>query len=162
MKIDLVLRNATPADTDVVAELFEQYRAFYKRPPAPEDARAFIGERIARGDSTIILALAKAGDSETAAGFVQLYPTFSSLRMRRIWIVNDLYVAPEHREQRVGKRLMLAAKKHADETGACGLSLATAPDNVSARRLYESLGYQTDDSMLHYVLDWVPKRPTRE
>ena len=158
MKPDLVLRNATPADTDVVAGLFEEYRAFYKRAPAPEDARAFIADRIARGDSAIILALVTSGDTEDGAGFIQLYPTFSSLRMRRVWIINDLFVAPRHREHRIGKRLMLAAKKHADETGACGLSLETAPDNLTARRLYESLGYVPDESMLHYVLDWKPKR----
>ena len=160
MTPDIVLRRARPGDVEGVARLFEGYRAFYKCPPAPEDARRFIGDRVAAGDSAILVAVEVSGPAEECVGFVQLYPAFSSLRMAPVWILNDLYVDAGHRGKGIAKRLMLAAKAHADATGACGLSLETAPDNSAARLLYESLGYSIDDSMLHYVLDW--KRPAVE
>jgi len=91
--------------------------------------------------------------SGTGAGFVQLYPVFSSLQMRRAWILNDLFVDPPFRGHHVAKRLMDAAHTLGLETGAATIVLETAPDNHTARRLYESLGYRLEQGFLRYVLD---------
>jgi ribosomal protein S18 acetylase RimI-like enzyme len=47
---------------------------------------------------------------------------------------------------------MARARRLAEETGACGLELATARSNTVAQRLYESLGYRRDDQFLRYEL----------
>jgi GNAT superfamily N-acetyltransferase len=35
--------------------------------------------------------------------------------MKRVWILNDLFVAPEHRRRGLGRALMLAAETFARE-----------------------------------------------
>jgi GNAT superfamily N-acetyltransferase len=85
-------------------------------------------------------------------GFTHLFPIFSSTRCRRLWLLNDLFVDPAARAHGVGRTLLLAARAHAEATGACGLELATARDNTPAQRLYQSLGWARDDVFLHYEL----------
>jgi ribosomal protein S18 acetylase RimI-like enzyme len=145
----ITVRRAGPADLDLLVPLFEGYRAFYGCAPEQQSARTFLAERLTRGDSTIFIALTGA----SAAGFVQLYPVFSSLRMRRAWILNDLFVEPAYRGRHVAGQLMDAARAMALETDAASIALETAPDNHSARRLYESLGYRPEQSFMQYVLD---------
>jgi GNAT superfamily N-acetyltransferase len=143
-----VTRPATPADLGALAPLFDGYRRFYGESPDLELARRFIGERLSQRDTVILLA--EAGGR--AVGFTHLFPIFSSTRCRRLWLLNDLFVDPASRTRGVGRALLLAARAHAESTGACGLELATAHTNVTAQRLYESLGWRLDQTFRHYEL----------
>jgi ribosomal protein S18 acetylase RimI-like enzyme len=131
--------------------LFEGYRAFYKCAPNPNAAREFLTHRIERGESTVFIAIDEA--KQTGAGFVQLYPVFSSLQMKPAWILNDLFVDPAYRGRHLSRRLMDAARVFAAETNAAYLTLETARDNGTARSLYESLGYTPEERFVQYVLD---------
>lgn len=142
-----IVRPATRADLEAVAQLFDAYRQFYRKPSDPDGARAFIRERLEAGDSLILLALDERGQ---AVGFTQLYPTFSSVRMRRVWTLNDLFVEPTVRGQGVGRALMEAARQHAEAAGVVALALATEKDNHAAKALYESLDYQIDRGFDYY------------
>lgn len=135
------IRRATPADLDLVAPLFDAYRQFYACSPDPELARRFIGERLERGESVIFVSMIDG----RGVGFVQLYPTFTSVGAKRAWILNDLFVSAEARRQGVGRSLMDAAKRMAEETGAAWLELATAKDNARAQALYRGCGYKVDE-----------------
>ncbi|MCG6220607.1 GNAT family N-acetyltransferase, partial [Vibrio diabolicus] len=84
-------------------------------------------------------------------GFTQLYPSFSSVAAKRIWVLNDLYVAAQARRLGVAKKLMDTAKEFAMATNARGLALETARDTSAAQRLYEALGYRKEDGY-HYFL----------
>jgi GNAT superfamily N-acetyltransferase len=145
-----VVRQAGPADADVVAPLFDAYRQFYEQPSDLALARRFIVERLERAESVVFLA----ERDGRAVGFVQLYPLFSSTaaRPRRLWLLNDLFVAPEARGSGIGRALLARARRLAEETGATGLELATARSNATAQRLYESVGYRRDDAFLRYEL----------
>lgn len=140
--------HANAADVERIAPLFDAYRQFYKQKPDLAGARAFIGERLQREESVIFLALA----GEKAVGFVQLYPCFSSTAMKRMWILNDLFVTPEARRQNAAKALMERARQWAVETKADGLWLETAVDNHPAQRLYESLGWKRDNDYYRYLM----------
>lgn len=144
------VRRAGPADADAVAPLFDAYRGFYGRPSDPALARRFVAERLERGESVIFVA----ERDERPIGFVQLYPVFSSTAARpgRLWLLNDLYVAPEARGRGAARALMAVARRLAEETGACGLELATGRTNAAAQRLYRSLGWREDDAFLHFEL----------
>jgi GNAT superfamily N-acetyltransferase len=83
-------------------------------------------------------------------GFTQLYPSFSSVSMKRLWVLNDLFVAPEARASGAGHALLDRAERWADETGAKGLTLSTQITNLTAQRLYEACGWTKDDEFLHY------------
>ena len=105
---------------------------------------------MARDESAIFLAQDENGD---ALGFVQLYPTFSSINAHRTWLLSDLFTAPAARGRGVGRLLMNCARDFALQTGAKGLVLETATDNVTAQALYESLGYVRDTGYFTYNLD---------
>lgn len=145
-----IVRQAGPADVDLVAPLFDAYRQFYRQPSDLALAREFLAERLDRQESVIFLA----ERDGCAVGFVQLYPLFSSTaaRPRRLWLLNDLFVAAAVRGGGVGRALLDRARRLAEETGAVGLELATARTNVGAQRLYQSLGYRLDDQFLRYEL----------
>jgi ribosomal protein S18 acetylase RimI-like enzyme len=149
------VRRAEPTEADValVAPLFDGYRQFYGIAPGPTRAREFIAERLHHRESVIFVAVEGEQGAERALGFVQLYPSFSSVAARRLWVLNDLYVTPEGRGKGVGRSLMDRARRHAEETGACRLTLETARDNDAAKSLYVSLGYVPDGDVEHYTLE---------
>ncbi|WP_053364635.1 GNAT family N-acetyltransferase [Bacillus sp. FJAT-27251] len=135
-------------DLEGIAGLFNLYREFYEQGSDLEGAKAYIKERLKNQDSVIFVAK----DKDRYLGFTQLYPTFSSISMKRAWILNDLFVKADARKQGLGAKLLDKAKELAVETGAKSLSLSTAQDNVSAQRLYERYGYKRDEEFYHYDL----------
>ena len=143
--------RAAIADVDAVAPLFDAYRRFYGQRPDVGAARAFLDDRLRRGESVIFLALSDEPDAE-ALGFTQLYPSFSSVSLKPLWILNDLFVRRDVRRGGVGRRLLQRAREWAIETGARGLILATAVTNRDAQSLYESCGWRQDDEFQHYYL----------
>lgn len=133
---------------DLLVPLFDAYRIFYEQSPDLDGARSYLQERLSYLESVIFLAL----DGETGLGFTQLYPSFTSVRMRRLWILYDLYVKHDARRRGIGRALMERAKTFAQSTGAQRLELSTAVDNWPAQTLYESLGYVRDQEFFHYEL----------
>jgi GNAT superfamily N-acetyltransferase len=133
-------------DLDALAPLFDGYRRFYRQASDPAGARAFLAERIKRGESVIFVAIAEG----VVVGFTQLYPSFSSVSMERLWVLNDLFVAAEARGSGAGRALLERAERWAAETGAKGLILSTETTNLTAQRLYEACGWVKDDEFVHY------------
>ncbi|HYC43524.1 MAG TPA: GNAT family N-acetyltransferase [Noviherbaspirillum sp.] len=146
--MSIAVRQAALSDADIIAPLFDQYRQFYRQESHLALARAFIVERLARHESVIFLA---ENTSHEAVGFTQLFPSFTSVGVGRIWVLNDLYVVPAARRHGVGSILLETARAHAAATGCKRIELSTAHDNP-ARKLYESHGYTTDDGFIHYSL----------
>ncbi|WP_409319556.1 GNAT family N-acetyltransferase [Pseudomonas sp. KCJK9016] len=142
--------RASAQHLDAVARLFDGYRGFYGQPSNLAQSRAFIAERMAGNESTIFLVKDESGE---ALGFVQLYPTFSSIDAHRTWLLSDLFTTPAARGRGVGRLLMNTARDFAVETGAKGLVLETATDNFTAQGLYESLGWVRDTGYYTYNLD---------
>ncbi|WP_323160186.1 GNAT family N-acetyltransferase [Pseudomonas fluorescens] len=142
--------RATTIHLDAVAKLFDAYRGFYGQSSNLEQSRAFIAERMAGNESAIFLVEDESGE---VLGFVQLYPTFSSIDAHRTWLLSDLFTTPAARGRGVGRLLMNTARDFAVETGAKGLMLETATDNFTAQGLYESLGWVRDTGYYTYLLD---------
>ena len=145
------IRRAAITDLDDVAPLFDAYRQFYGQRSDVAAARAFLDERLRRDESVVFLAVGDEGGRE-ALGFTQLYPSFSSVSLKRLWILNDLFVAPNARRVGVGRRLLERAREWAVETDAKGLILTTAITNEDAQALYESCGWRRDEEFAHYQL----------
>jgi ribosomal protein S18 acetylase RimI-like enzyme len=144
----VTVSEATARDLDEVAALFDAYRVFYRQSSDIAAARSFLAERFKRRDSVVLLAR----HNGVAVGFVQLYPSFSSVSMQRVWILNDLYVAPGGRQRGVGRRLMDRAREIATATGAIRLELTTEHNNTIAQELYRSCGYVRDDVFYKFIL----------
>jgi len=149
MPTGLRIARAAIRDLDDVVPLFDGYRQFYGRRSDLAAARKFLAERIERDESVIYLAYT--GPRE-AAGFTQLYPSFSSVSLKPLWILNDLFVRSDVRRGGVGRALLERARQHAVDTGAKGLVLSTGVTNKAAQTLYESCGWQRDDEFFQYHL----------
>lgn len=145
------IRQATVADLPAVAVLFDGYRQFYGQPADHAVAEAFLRDRFTNNDSVVFLAFDPR--SGNGLGFVQLYPSFSSVAARRIWILNDLFLAPAARHRGIGRALLDAARDHGKATDAKRLVLSTAAANREARALYESYGFSQEDVFLVYKLE---------
>jgi GNAT superfamily N-acetyltransferase len=130
------------------ANIFDLYRGFYQQSSDIEAARDFIRDRLQKCDSTIFIA----SNNEQIIGFTQLYPSFSSVSMKRIWILNDLFVRETERNKGVAKLLMKTAADFARETGGIRIILSTQISNNLAQALYESLGYAKNEEFYQYQL----------
>ena len=133
---------------DALVPLFDAYRVFYEQKSDVEKAEAFLRERLTGLESIIFLAF----QGDEPGGFTQLYPSFSSVSLARIWILNDLFVRPELRGRGIAEALLQRAVTFGEQAGALRLSLATQVENVPAQRLYERLGWQREDGFYHYSL----------
>jgi ribosomal protein S18 acetylase RimI-like enzyme len=148
---NLMVRQADARDVSAIAPLFDAYRQFYGKEPDLALAERFLRHRIRNGDSLIFLAESTTTGAEPV-GFVQLYPTFSSLQCNRAWILNDLFVAERARRSGVAEALMNAATEAARRAGVSSISLSTAHDNLAAQALYTKLGYVLDEQFRTYSL----------
>lgn len=137
---------------DLIAPLFDAYRQFYGKPADLDGARRFLVERLTRGESVIFAAVEK----EQAIGFTQLYPSFSSVSLRPIWILNDLFVVDAARRRGIAASLLRSARDFAQQTGAARLALSTAIANAKAQALYEREGWKRDSEFFHYELELPP------
>jgi GNAT superfamily N-acetyltransferase len=129
-----------------LAPLFDAYRQFYGQASNEAAVERFLTERFEQQDSVVFLACR----GTEAAGFAQLYPSFSSVALRRLWVLNDLFVRHEDRRLHVAEKLIERAIAFARSTGACRLTLATGCENLAAQRLYAKLGWLQDDAFMHF------------
>lgn len=144
----VTVRQATILDIDALTPLFDGYRQFYRQPSEPGRARQFLIDRFEHNQSILFLAL----QDGIAVGFTQLYPSFSSGALRRIFVLNDLFVTPEARRFGAGSMLLDAAADYARRTGAMRLTLSTELTNTAAQALYEREGWKRDSQFCVYQL----------
>ncbi|MBC3875670.1 GNAT family N-acetyltransferase [Undibacterium flavidum] len=144
----ITIQRATVNELAIVAPLFNAYRVFYQQNDDLNLATKFLNERLQREESVIFFAIDNHGNG---LGFVQLYPSFSSVSARRLWILNDLFVSESARRGGVARALMNQARRFAMETGAKGLFLETGRDNFQGQALYESLGYRKNSEFFYFL-----------
>jgi GNAT superfamily N-acetyltransferase len=133
----MVIRRAKKKDIEDLSVLFDKYRIFYKQPSDVENARSFLKKRMKRKESVIFVAEERDG----LIGFTQLFPIFSSVSMKRTWLLNDLYVNERSRGIGTATKLLEAAKEFGAETKSKWLLLQTAADNFTAQKVYEKNGW---------------------
>lgn len=121
-----------------IGRLFDLYRQFYKCDADIKAATNFIRDRLGNDESVIFVA----EDGESLRGFTQLYESFCSVELMKIFILYDLYVDADVRNGGVGAKLMNAATEYARVNGAGRLDLLTESNNFPGQHLYEKLGYE--------------------
>ena len=147
-KTPISVYPATLMHLPALADLFNQYRVFYQQSSDLEGAAAFLRQRFLQQDSRILVA--EMGGQ--LIGFLQIYPSLSSVAMQPIWILNDLYVDPAYRRQGVARELMRAAQEQGVKIKIARMELSTQMSNLSAKKLYQSLGFVQDNEFEHFVL----------
>lgn len=129
------------------ASLFNEFREFYEQEAKPKEAENFIRERMEKDESIIFLAY----EGEKAIGFTQIYPIFSSLSMKRAYVLNDLFVTPAYRGLGFGKALLESVYHSCRTENISFVMLQTAPDNHKAKGLYEHTGMKLDSEYEWYI-----------
>lgn len=139
------IRQGSLGLIDQMSELFNQYRIFYGQKNELEKAKYFLLERLKFQDSLICLAF----HQDTAVGFMQLYPCFSSVRLQPIYILNDLFVHQNYRNNGVGSALINEAKSICICNNIAGLQLETSKLN-RANELYKKSGFNLIENTNFY------------
>jgi ribosomal protein S18 acetylase RimI-like enzyme len=142
----ITVRQAVLADLEALAHLFDQYRQFQGQASDLVAGRDFLRARFNHGESVIFLAQAGA----TAVGFAQLYPSFSSVALARVFTLNDLFVHESGRRKGVASALLAAIEAYVVALGAVRITLLVAKQNVSAQALYEARNWQQDEHFYMY------------
>lgn len=147
--MNTTIREINELDIEKLGVLFNEYRIFYQQKSDINGANLFLYQRFINNESKIFVA-----EKESfLLGFVQLYPIFSSTRMKRLWLLNDLFVQNNHRNQGIAKLLMEKAQQFSTETQSVGFILETAKDNLPANTLYNSIGLELDQSHNYFTFN---------
>jgi len=144
----LAVRTASLKDLEAIAPLFDAYRRFFTQKPDLETSRRFLGERLERGESVVLAAF----ERDEAAGFLQLYPLFSSWYCKRQWFLSDLYVDERFRKRGIGKRLVSACIDYAKRSGARAILVELPFSEPHLVKFYGELGFAKDDVFELYRL----------
>lgn len=91
-------------------------------------------------------------NKDKAIGFALIYPTFSSVLLTKILILNDLYVDSTIRKNGIGEKLILETVALAKELDANLIRLRTAKNNTIAQGLYHKMGFVRDEFLHSYDL----------
>lgn len=143
----MTIRNVNLDDLPQLTVLFDLYRQFYSKDSDLQAAQEFLTERINQQDSEIYVCET---EDNQLAGFVQLYPLFSSTRMKKFWLLNDLFVHPNYRGNGFSTQLIERAKVLVKETNACGMYLETEKNNLIGNHLYPSTGFELNTECNFY------------
>ena len=147
--LDWSIRAASLEDVQPLARVFESYRVWYRKEPNQEGAIQFLSERLKNKESEIFVSEVNG----EIVGFTQLYPLFSSTRMKRIWLLNDLFVDERHRGKGISVGLIDRAKQLVKDTGAFAMFLETEKTNTIGNQLYPRTGFELNTVSNYY--EWV-------
>ena len=138
MPTELRIEPIAESQFEALLPMIAAYQRFYEVDEIDEERnRAFFRRFLAPSEDGLLLG---ARDGGELLGYACLYWHFSSTRAVETVLMNDLFVSEAARGRGVGRALIEASATVARERGAAKLEWATAPDNHTAQRLYDSTG----------------------
>ena len=140
------IRKAKINDLEELVNAFEAYRVWYRKEPNQIEAKQFLKDRIEQQESVIFIAT----ENDKLLGFTQLYPIFSSTRLKRLWLLNDLFVYKNHRGKGISKMLIEKTKEHCRQTNGCAITLETEISNKIGNKLYPATGFKLNSTQNFY------------
>lgn len=146
------LIKAEVAHVQAIVPIMEEYRAFCGFESQPATTQTFLHHLIEDNKSSLFLAIEE--QTQQVMGFVNLYPSYSTLALKPIFILNDLAVSSKFRGRGVAKTLMNGALDFAKESGAIRVEFKTEVTNSRAQALYQSLGFKIDSDNVYYRVTW--------
>src|SRR6202521_459059 len=144
------VRPIEQRDLEELLPLVADYQRFYGAEPDVERNRRFFSRFLHPSDVGLLLG---AWVNEGLAGFATLYWFFSSTKAADSVLMNDLFVREDVRSAGIGRALIERALEEARQRGAAHLEWFTAPDNVVAQRLYDSVPGATRSTWYAYEIE---------
>ena len=142
----ITVRQAVLSDLEALAKLFNEYREFQGEKSDLAAGQQFLQTRFDHGESVIFVAQ----DQNLPVGFAQLYPSYSSVSLKRVFVLNDLFVHESGRRKGVATELLAAVEAYASSLGAVRVTLNVARTNKSGQALYEAQGWSQDSQFFMY------------
>ena len=137
-----MVKEAYIDNLDSIVNIVKAYREFYGvEQQKEEEVKLFLKTRLENNQSKIFIAINK---EEKVVGFIQLYPSYSTVSLKPQWILNDFFVHPDYRHQGYGQALMNFVKDYFNNK-AKGFILVTDKDNLTAKAFYAHNGWKTDE-----------------
>jgi len=130
------VRQATPSDAGVVAELLDAFNREFDTPSPGTEVIAARFRRLIAGDHLVVLL-----PSEPVVGVAVLSFRPNIWYEGPVATLDELYVRPDMRRQRFGHAMLEAACHLARERGAQELEVYVDGDDTDARRFYEAHGF---------------------
>jgi len=131
--IEMVSNN----NLNEILPLIKSYQKFYKVAPIADEVNRNFFSQFNEDSSSGCQFLYRKEDKVVA--FATVYFTFNSNVASKVAILNDLYVLSNCRGQQIGRQLIEYCREFALSKGAVRLQWVTAPDNLVAQKLYDSL-----------------------
>lgn len=143
MATEVEIAPLAAVELEELLPLIAAYQRFYEVGKIDEERnRAFFRRFLAPSEDGLLLGARRDGH---LVGYACLYWHFSSLEACESVLMNDLFVIEEVRGAGVGRALIEATAEIARERGVPFVEWSTAPDNVTAQRLYDSTGAERSE-----------------
>ena len=140
---ELQIAPVDAAEFERLLPLIAAYQRFYEVEEIDEERnRSFFRRFLAPSEDGMLLG---ARDGGELLGYACLYWHFSSTQAVETVLMNDLFVSEAARGRGAGRGLIEASADVARERGAARLQWSTAPDNLTAQRLYDSTGAERSE-----------------
>jgi len=145
--------RATSADLPLILPLFDGYRRFYEQPSDIEASRIYLTERLDKNESVMFFVYENKNNEKNGIGFAQLYATYSSVTLKKFWVLHDLYVKDDYRKQGIAKTLINKCKELAHENAPLGIIIESRISNQSAQHLFDAVGFVKEGEHYFYYLE---------
>jgi GNAT superfamily N-acetyltransferase len=145
------IRAATREDTTAILRLVVALADFEKLPPPDEAAQARLVEDAFGSRPRFEIYLAEVGGQ--VVGYAFVFETYSTFRALPSLYLEDLFVLPEFRGQRVGYTLFTHCAREAVRRGCGRFEWAVLDWNTHAIQFYERLGAKHLAAWQVYRLD---------
>ncbi|CAC9477459.1 hypothetical protein [uncultured Gammaproteobacteria bacterium] len=138
---------ASIKDIDNLSVLFNQYQKFYGENASLDDSKIFLTNRIINKESIIYCCK----NDGNISGFAQIYFSYSSVTMQKIWILNDLFVDQNFRGLGIGEKIISHVIRNASKNKIKSVILETLQDNKIAQNLYKKMLFIEESNVKHFV-----------
>ncbi|NVJ65053.1 MAG: GNAT family N-acetyltransferase [Gammaproteobacteria bacterium] len=135
-------------DLDKLVPLFDDYRQHFKQASDQAAVKEYLQARISSNEAMIYLAQSQ----DQLHGFVILYPSFSSIGLAPIWILNDFYLKSGANKRLMAKQLLDRLSQDCREAGAIRIEVTTRKENHKLHKLYKEYGFEKDYKYDYYFL----------
>lgn len=142
--------RATSEHIALLVPMFIRYRELYGARPLVEASKQFLTDRINANEAIVYLAFD--AEQNDLIGFSLLYTSYSSLSLRPVWILNDIFVTEAARRRQVARTLVIRSRDDAIAANAVRIRVATNTYNEAIRKMYESLGFYENPQLTNYIL----------
>jgi GNAT superfamily N-acetyltransferase len=145
----MIIKQASIEHVQALSAIFNNYRESVEGVSDLAATTAFVEKIIRNGEATTFIALPE-NENKIISGFANLYPCYSSLALKRLWNLNDLFIHERSRGQGTATTLIKHVMNFASESQAIRIELKTAQQNISAKKFYNSLGFTIDTDHIYY------------